>query len=80
MRLIDANKLFDEEFVRNHPVMWKVLESQPTVDAEVVVRCKNCVNWIPNGGGIYGTCCELNIPRDKYKDDYCSKGEPYEIK
>ncbi len=79
MRLIDANKLFDEEFVRNHPIMWKVLESQPTIDAELVTRCKNCVNWIPNGGGVYGICTKHDIPFDTYKNDFCSKGESYEI-
>lgn len=57
-----------------------LIEKAPTVDAEVVVRCKDC-KWFAdnNGGEWYG--CQMfqvvrNTPEDAPKpDDFCSYGE-----
>lgn len=48
MRLIDANRLLEE--IKTLPIMsnWgetffpRLVQDQPTVDAEPVVRCKDC--------------------------------------
>ena len=33
MKLINADKLYDDGFVQTHPMMWNVIESPPVVEA-----------------------------------------------
>lgn len=80
MRLIDAEKLvdmlYDNEFAVLCPLdeVSGVVDDCPTVDAEVVTRCKDCKF---NSGA--KKCLNSNsfiaVPAD---DDYCSYGEKRE--
>ena len=58
-----------EGFAGADKVIWKL----PTVDAEPVVRCKNCIfKFTPSQFG-YLMCTLLQVPMKD--DDYCSYGE-----
>lgn len=77
MRLINADAL------KKHYAWWEddrqklfdsIVDSQPTVDAVEVIRCKDCAhyhNWAhcPMFFAIYRTGYEQN------PDDYCSRAE-----
>lgn len=74
MRLIDADDLVyvvigedtDDNPLRFVPTEF--IENAPTIDAEQVVRCKDCKHWVwPN------TCGDEVITR--YENDFCSRGE-----
>ena len=63
----------------------RVIDSQPTVDAVPVVRCKDCQRWKPSGskaGNSFsdmeyiGGCEFSNYYRRE--SDFCSYGEPKE--
>ena len=66
MRLIDADalkKAIDLPFLENIK-LGKIINDAPTIDAELVVRCKDCRHneWcIPKQG--------------RSEDDYCSRGK-----
>ena len=49
----------------------------PTADVVEVVRCKDCVWFAPNNGGLwYGCAFDTRHPDDVPKpDDFCSSGE-----
>lgn len=52
----------------------RVIREMPTVDAEVVVRCKDCKYSYDDISGLccsYGVCVFCNVP----EDFYCSYGE-----
>lgn len=94
MRLIDAEALLEElnnleplcanKFVKQglddglHYYMPKILETQPTIDAVPVVRCKDCKHW---GGVVFGNVCRrwsaplAGMRNDTKPDDFCSYGE-----
>lgn len=56
--------------------LWRRINSQPTVDAVPVIRCKDCKYSSPNQ--VYG--CRIHsfaddIDKRMYSDDYCSRAE-----
>lgn len=83
MRLIDADEAIinfgfewddipptREEFVR-------FLRKQPTADAVVVTRCKDCENSYEDAFGrvcAYGICVDCTVP----DDFYCASSKPKE--
>ena len=73
MRLINADVL-PRRGRRGGLVYWKDIENAPTVDAEPVVRCKDC-RFYRFYDGTFGKgwmCFENNTAR--HGDDYCSRG------
>lgn len=76
MRLIDADKLvdmlYDNEFAVLCPLdeVSGVVDACPTVDAEVVVRCKDCRSYNKPKTG----WCEIHLDRE-HPDDFCSDGK-----
>lgn len=76
MRLIDADAL--REVAQYEDVTLDFLDSEPTIDAEPVVRCKDC--WKLNrlkkytGFGEVQFVCE-NTKMTVYETDFCSYGE-----
>lgn len=91
-RLIDADAVPQEFLEYEFDGKWRgctikdLLDSQPTIDAEQVVRCKDCKWWDRIDNGPYGYChsckhCfysanwEISIYR-RYKEDwFCAYGE-----
>lgn len=80
MRLIDADNLvdmlYDNEFASLCPLdeVSGVIDAAPTVDAEVVVRCKDCKHSWEDISGLccsYMVCVDLTVP----DDFFCSYGE-----
>lgn len=88
MRLIDGDKLqefpiranrCDKEHANTHFIngiesVMEYAEQLPTVDAEVVVRCKDCKHSWEDLGGLtcsHGVCVDCNV----LGDFYCSYGE-----
>lgn len=83
MRLIDGDKLqefpiranrCDKEHANTHFIngiesVMEYAELLPTVDAEVVVRCKDCKHY-----DIGGSCIICGFQSRK-PDDFCSYGE-----
>lgn len=92
MRLIDADKLqqfpiranrCDKEHANKHFLngiesVMEYAEQLPTVDAEVVVRCKNCTSGTMSDDNKYIICCRLGVGMEL--DDFCSSGERKEGK
>ena len=89
MRLIDsysAKEALEYTLVGDAASMAeRVIDSQPTVDAVPVVRCKDCQRWKPSGskaGNSFsdmeyiGGCEFSNYYRRE--SDFCSYGEPKE--
>lgn len=79
MRLIDTDKLC-ARLSRNATPYFTVpdIENAPTVDAEVVTRCKDCkhlVNASVNSNGFL--ICSVS-DMVVALDDFCSYGEPME--
>ena len=82
MRLIDGDKLqefpiranrCDKEHANTHflngiETVLEYAEQLPTVDAEVVVRCKDCKHE-------FGGSCILCGFQSRKPDDFCSYGE-----
>lgn len=70
MRLIDADNIFNNKLlvVRSecydavHAVVERI-NNAPTVDAEPVVRCKDCIH-APTGSGVG---CNITFPEQDYK-------------
>lgn len=83
MRLIDAEKMPNDEFFKGMTDIEKakVLQwfvSAPTVDAERVVRCKDCIYSFMSITGKTVLYCDMH-PSDDHlnldKDYYCAYGE-----
>ena len=57
--------------------MLDLVDEMPVVDAEPVVRCKDCKFFCPYEGEEHkGDCAELvGLESCVYEDDYCSYGE-----
>lgn len=86
MRLIDGDKLqefpiranhCDKEHANTHFIngIESVMEYAahlPTVDAEVVVRCKDCDGSQVSDDGEYIVCCHLGVRTGFW--DFCSRG------
>ena len=88
MRLIDGDKLqefpiranhCDKEHTNTHFIngiesVMEYAEQLPTVDAEVVVRCKDCKHSWEDLGGLtcsHGVCVDCVV----LGDFYCANGE-----
>ena len=81
-RLIDANAVDYENIMCSlSQLRWlnAIIESQPTVDAVEVVRCKDCIHWyepeetclkIYSDGAVSAYAWQFRKP-----DDFCSYGE-----
>ena len=86
MRLIDADKLqefpiranrCDKEHDKTHFIngietVLEYAEQLPTVDAEVVVRCKDCKHE-------FGGSCIICGFQKRKPEDFCSYGERKEV-
>ena len=86
-RLIDADKLkqhyswwggligddYVSELVEQKKVFDTIVDVQPTVDAERVVRCKDCIYYGDHGDG--EMACAMMILYPNKPTDYCSLGE-----
>lgn len=76
MRLIDADKLvdrlYDNEFAMLCPLdeVSGVVDACPTVDAEVVVRCKDCYQSVVIGNVLHCTYWG----KDTDENGYCHEG------
>ena len=78
-RLIDADDLlmdnswdfYDENGNRNGACI--AVENAPTVDAEPVVRCKDCIYYGDHGDE--KMACAMMILYPNKPTDYCSLGE-----
>ena len=82
MRLIDGDKLQEfpiranrcdkehanEHFINGIESVMEYAEQLPTVDAEVVVRCKDCKHE-------FGGSCILCGFQKRRPEDFCSYGE-----
>lgn len=88
MRLIDGDKLQEfpiranrcdkehanEHFLNGIETVLEYAEQLPTVDAEVVVRCKDCKHSWEDLGGLtcsHGVCVDCVV----LGDFYCANGE-----
>lgn len=74
MRVIDGDALWER--LDNEP-WFDIVDAAPTVDAEVVVRCKDCVHYdmgvclkIYSDGNVHPEAWQPRRP-----EDYCSYGE-----
>lgn len=77
--LIDRQELIS--WLSNEPLipfvfgLISAIERRPSVDAEPVVRCKDCKHYLEDGWG-YGNCGRPNVDYLRMSEhDYCSKGE-----
>ena len=86
MRLIDADALEPKEAYMNYLGCTKIvymdaIENAPTIEAEPVVRCKECKHWLKTygwNGKEYATC--MLIDRDTSEEFYCAYGEKMDLK
>lgn len=71
MRMIDADELENQFGVSDEDLLaLDEIRRAPTVDAVVVVRCKNCRSYNKPKTG----WCEVHLDRE-HPDDFCSYGE-----
>lgn len=86
MRLIDVNEAvinfgFEYDDIAPTPEEFiAFLKRQPAVDAVAVTRCKDCrylVNATVNANGFL--ICDIN-DMEIAPDDFCSYGEPKEVR
>ena len=79
MRLIDADALkarYDEKHKGSPGRARELITEAPTIDAEPVVRCKDCVNYCGFEHCKNGICDVDSVSkRAVYPDDFCSYGE-----
>ena len=82
--LIDADAT--KSIVYISPPAWgrerdlmRVIDSVPTIDAEPVVRCKDCVYYRPEPYGDVMMCYEFANGYWPHPDDYCSHGKRKEV-
>ena len=89
MRLIDADQAASIENLDQYSdlaaalgdmqTVRDILLDAPTIDAEPVVRCRECKRWDTDpdsygkDDGPKGTC--MKFFEDTYSDDYCSYGQ-----
>lgn len=65
----EVQELNDWELFRN------MVNNAPTVDAEIVVRCKDCIYWQDNNNGYPHKDCKWVCEETPDADDFCSYGE-----
>lgn len=71
MRLIDADELLKDK-ASNAYISRFEIESTPTIDAELIVRCKNCkYHYMHEGRIICNIFCNLFAVAENH---YCSYG------
>lgn len=71
MRLIDAELLEEQFGISDADILAKEeIRYAPTVDAVVVVRCKNCRSYNKPKTG----WCEVHLDSE-HPDDFCSYGK-----
>ena len=80
---IDAAKNWFEVNLYYHPhsksksipanELYDILNSMPTIEAEPIIRCKDCENFTP-GKDEWGNCCE-NPMKMWRETDFCSWAE-----
>ena len=58
-----------------HNGMIQELKRMPTIDAEPVVRCKDCKHVIPYESGGFNCLTCPNVDRDVDENWYCADGE-----
>lgn len=81
-----ASRGDSKDVIRN--LVIRFLLALPTVDAEPVIRCKDCKHWLPHtqfgydaDNEKYHNYCERHLPDDdfyafiKEAEDYCSWAE-----
>lgn len=74
MRLIDADALENQFGISDADLLaLDEIRHAPAVDAEVVVRCKDCVDGMMSDNNEYAICCRLGVGM-KF-EDFCSYGE-----
>jgi len=83
MRLIDADALYEQikermKNLRVLPAVCRIISEIPVVDAEPVIRCKDCKHYSPYEGEEHkGDCLELvGLESCVYEDDFCSYAKP----
>lgn len=80
MRLIDADLLEDQFGISDEDLLaLDEIRHAPTVDAEVVTRCKGCKYAYINSFAVSSgeALCTLS-GKPMQQDDFCSYGEPKE--
>ena len=89
MRLIDADLLEDQFGISDEDLLaLDEIRHAPTVDAEVVTRCKGCKYYRNHPNGLCYLHTEPKANAHGYSgdavcvepDDFCSYGEPKESK
>lgn len=75
-RLIDANKFITDNKPMLSSLLMRRINDAPTVDAVEVVRCKDCMKYIPCQNLPIGTSkwCDL-FDRATCEMNYCAWGE-----
>lgn len=63
----------NEHFINGIETVLEYAEQLPTVDAEVVVRCKDCTSGMMSDDNKYIICCRLGVGMEF--DAFCSYGE-----
>lgn len=89
-RYIDVDKLLDVNRIKYSPFFdffKAIVDEQPTVDVEEVIRCRDCKHFrhcgktslIVNGKNVKAGWCQRRIRyNEEYRmlsDDFCSYGE-----
>ncbi len=80
MRIIDADALIGA--LHNHAflegddrsICYNVIQKQPTIDAVLVIRCKDCTYYRQYADGRYD-CDNLYGIADAHKGCFCSRAE-----
>lgn len=77
MRSIDADALEKYLLERGfYPALVKAaIKNAPSVDAESVIRCKDCECWQDNNGGYPNEECRWREDETPDADDFCSYGK-----
>lgn len=88
MRLIDANALIKEiqnvyEEEKSEDPRWaiglrhskRIVRDMQTVDAVMIVRCKDCKHCYVDGENVRFNVCELDHNKVQSGDWFCADGE-----
>ena len=71
-RYIDADALKEEFTCKGDEWINNIIDSEPTIDAVSVVRCKECRHWWNKYGD---SACMLHSDFTVDADDFCSYAE-----